>query len=480
MLLLATCKSAFSQTPKLDSIKQVLKTTQIDSVKCEALSKLSELADEGEWEKYNNELLTTAEKILQSNLIQSEKKLYTNYLASAYNNLGIIQYNLGNTKEAIAAYKKSISLFTSSANKINISYPYNNIALIYSQIGDYNQALYYFSQSQKIAESINDLNNIATCYNNIALIYSEQNDNAKALDYYKKSLSMHQKSNNVLGQALVMHNIASAYEQSGFYSKALYYIEKSYAIRLKQNDKAGMAECYNTFGRVYKGLNRMEESLESFNKCMSLNEELKLKDHTTTALINLGNIYLLMNDIPKALMYAKKAHQYSNELGYPGQISNTAHLLYLIYKKQNQPTLALEMFTKQVEMSDSLNNLQARKTVLKSQLKYEYEKKAAADSVKVAEEKKITQIQLKQDETQRYFLYGGLALTIVFGIIMFNRFRVAKNQKNIIAEQKNTVEKQKQFVDEKQKEIMDSIHYAKRIQTSLLPTEKYIERNIKH
>lgn len=36
-----------------------------------------------------------------------------------------------------------------------------------------------------------------------------------------------------------------------------------------------------------------------------------------------------------------------------------------------------------------------------------------------------------------------------------------------------------EFVEEKQKEILDSIHYAKRIQRSLLPTEKYIEKKLK-
>jgi hypothetical protein len=39
--------------------------------------------------------------------------------------------------------------------------------------------------------------------------------------------------------------------------------------------------------------------------------------------------------------------------------------------------------------------------------------------------------------------------------------------------------KQKQEVEEKQKEILDSIHYAKRIQTALLTSEYYIEKNLK-
>ncbi len=40
------------------------------------------------------------------------------------------------------------------------------------------------------------------------------------------------------------------------------------------------------------------------------------------------------------------------------------------------------------------------------------------------------------------------------------------------------VETKNQLIEEKNKDILDSIKYARRIQTSLLPTEKYIERII--
>jgi hypothetical protein len=41
------------------------------------------------------------------------------------------------------------------------------------------------------------------------------------------------------------------------------------------------------------------------------------------------------------------------------------------------------------------------------------------------------------------------------------------------------IEKQKRFVEEKQKEILDSIYYARRIQNAILPTEKYIDKTLK-
>ncbi len=41
-----------------------------------------------------------------------------------------------------------------------------------------------------------------------------------------------------------------------------------------------------------------------------------------------------------------------------------------------------------------------------------------------------------------------------------------------------TTRKQKLIIEDKQKEILDSIRYAKRIQTALMSNEKYIENNL--
>lgn len=56
-------------------------------------------------------------------------------------------------------------------------------------------------------------------------------------------------------------------------------------------------------------------------------------------------------------------------------------------------------------------------------------------------------------------------------------------EQNIVLEKKVRVrtaelEEQKDIVEEKNKEIVDSIRYAKRIQSTLLPSEKYIEKNL--
>ncbi len=83
------------------------------------------------------------------------------------------------------------------------------------------------------------------------------------------------------------------------------------------------------------------------------------------------------------------------------------------------------------------------------------------------------------------FILCGLVLVAIFAIFIFRSLRITQKQKDIIEKQKTIVEAQKfevelqkDLVEEKQKEVIDSIHYAKRIQTALLRTEKYISQHL--
>jgi len=185
----------------------------------------------------------------------------------------------------------------------------------------------------------------------------------------------------------------------------------------------------------------------------------------------------------KAFEYAKRALALAQEMGYPDNIGGTAFLLKKIYKEKKNVAGELEMFELYILMRDSINNEKNRRSSIRSQLRYEYEKMAVADSIKVAEEKKIIEAQFKQEKTQRFALYGGLALVALFAAFMYNRFKVTQKQKNIISQQKEEVEiqrhaaeHQKELVQEKQKEIIDSITYAKRLQNAILPPQEYINR----
>ena len=85
---------------------------------------------------------------------------------------------------------------------------------------------------------------------------------------------------------------------------------------------------------------------------------------------------------------------------------------------------------------------------------------------------------LAQEAQRRYYLYGGVILLLIFGIFMYNRFRVTRKQKSIIEAQKLEVDKQKETIEETHKEITDSIAYAKRIQSAILPPNSLIVEHL--
>ena len=79
---------------------------------------------------------------------------------------------------------------------------------------------------------------------------------------------------------------------------------------------------------------------------------------------------------------------------------------------------------------------------------------------------------------QRNIFIGGFGLMAAMAVVVLRGYNQKKKANAIITQQKKEVETQKHVIEEKQKEILDSIHYAKRIQSALLTHERYIEKNL--
>lgn len=337
-------------------------------------------------------------------------------------------------------------------------------------------AVLRYEQSLETFKAINDKRGEAMALNNLAQIYEGTGDTSVAFKYYQQSLALIRLANDRLSESDALNNIAKIYKDRKQYGTALEIFNQSLAIRRELNDTSGIANSLNNLGSVYFVMGNYNEAERYFTESIPLREKVNDLGGLASSLINLAYVYLGHGKKKEALEIANKAMVLGLRLKQPAKIKSAANILYAIYKKAGDSENALVNYKLYIKMNDSLNAEVNKKASIKSQLKYEYEKKAIADSIRVGEEKKLAAIELKQQKTQRYGLYGGLALMIVFAGFMVNRFRVAKKQKEVIHLQKNLAERQKHIVEEKQKEVLDSINYASRIQRALLTPERYIER----
>jgi tetratricopeptide (TPR) repeat protein len=476
-----------SQDAYVDSLKLALKNTKQDTLRCIILIQLAENGSDEEWHLYNDTLFRFCESRLKTIKASTPlHKTYLYYYGIALNNKGYFSDYNGNQTEAIDFYKRAIKIREDIDDKKGLASSYNNIGYIFKSQGNIPLAIDYYTKSIRLQEQNRKTNGepvdkkgLAYSYSNLGVIYKDNGDLEKALVLYNKSLKLREEINDKLGMGHSLNNIGFIYEQSSKLDKALEYFEKSLKLREETGYKNDIANSLHNVAFAYEKKGDREKAFQYYQRCISLQEATNDKYGLSYSYNNLAAIYLQKGKISEALNYSLRGVKLAKELGNPGSISHGTKILSRVYKAKGNAKEALEVYKLYVTMHDSVNNENNRKASVKSQLKYDYEKKAAADSVRVVEERKVVDAQLKQEKTQRYALSGGLVMVVLFALFMVNRFRVTNKQKKVIEEQKGIVEKQKEIVEEKQKEVLDSIHYAKRIQLSLLPQEKYIDKILK-
>ena len=496
----------FSQSKVVDSLKLLLKQTTFDTAKCELLNLMIENENNDSlWPIYNYELLSIAENNLKKNTGHSVRT-YKEYYASALSNLGYLNMQKGKSAAAYEYYNKALVIQTEIHNKRGIAVALINLGYMFRQEGNILKAIELYHQALKIQLEVDEKEGAATSYNNIAFIFDSQGEYQKAFEYYKKSLELYTQINHQDGMAHCYNNMAYIYRSYGDpfcnASKevclqkgillATDYLKRSIKIREQIGDKSGLANSLNLLAGILDSngdpdckdekhiclATAKQKVYDLLMKALQLRKEVDDVSGIILSYNSLAAYFLKYEDLNKALEYGIMDMRLSKEIGAPEKIMDAAEVLKQIYAASGKYKEALQMNDLFLQMKDSISNEEIQQMTMRKTFQIEYEKKATADSIRVAEEKKITEVQLKQERTQRFALYGGLVLVGLFGAFMFNRFKITKRQNLLIHKQKTELQKQKELVEEHQKETLDSIHYAKRIQSALIANSDFITQNI--
>lgn len=406
-------------------------------------------------------------------------------LASTYNSIGIVYGMQADYATCEEWMLKSLAIYEHANNKDGMANTYNNLGNIHYYQGDYKPAIDYWTQSLQMKEESGDQLGMANTLNNIGNIHKAQNDNTKAAEYYNQSLAIYQQIDHPDGVAVTSANLAGIYLDLGDIQRALELYMQCYEMSAAADDKNGISDAYNGLGLVYKTLGKLDSAETYFNQSLALRETIGDVKGMAESLDHLANVYFEQGKFKEALRFSERSMQLANEMSSRQHIKSAAETLWKIHKKTHNTDRALEMYELYIQMRDSLQSEENRMEIIRHEFEYQYEKQATADSILAAESNKIKDAQLvaknlesKQRKTQNYILLGILALTLVLGGLIFQRFRVTKMQKGIIERQKLQVDQAYGILEVKNREITDSIKYAKRIQNAILPTNKRLREGL--
>tara|TARA_B100000809_G_scaffold57327_1_gene53448 strand:- start:381 stop:2324 length:1944 start_codon:yes stop_codon:yes gene_type:complete len=417
LLFSGTTLFGAQNTFKPDSLKHTLKTTSSDSVKVISYNKLAN--------HYRiSSQLDSAELIAKEGLILSENNNWS--------------------------YGTALS--------------HNNLAYIYIYKFDLESAMKNAVAALNIGEETNDKENLGFSYLYIGHINNLLKETDEVLYNYQKSLVLRKELGNNYNLGFTYSYIGNYFLGINNYDSAQHYHSLALATRKKTNDTRSIADSYLLLGQAFFGKKDYDEAIKNYALALKKYEMINDKRRLGETYRNYSEVFIQKNEFGLAEHYLNRSLEIAQEIGAFDNLIPIYDALAKVQEKKGTYLDAYKSLRKHIEYKDSITNNSVYREVTKQILKHKRDK-----------EEKIKQIQHeKETETQQILTAattGGLILVIFFLVFIYNRLQIAKRQNEVI-------EYQKKKVESAHKEIQDSISYAKKIQTAILPTPKLVKEHL--
>lgn len=363
----------------------------------------------------------------------------------------------------------------------------------------------FIEQGLRHARRTGDKMMQATALNSLGLWYADINMFSDAFNTYMEALKIYEQVDYPNGKFNVMSNVGALYYYMHEPKKALSYEVRAYEIfksRLSKNYRKGASVCLN-IGSMYGELNNLPLARSYFFRALDY-YKLDPEDSLTRAYIfnNISDTYLFTGDIRNAEKYARVAFDIKLKYGSDREKANAYLKMAELHRSKDENKQAEELFLKGITFCDVkapnenlfqlydglsrvyadfkdpskenkylklmyrtrkyLDSIARGSEISNSEIKNEFRQQAVNDSIQNMAQIKLRDVKLEQKK--RESVYGIIALIVVsvIAFVIFNRYRVTHRQKKIIEEQKHLVE-------DKNREITDSINYARNLQDALIP-----------
>ncbi len=459
---------SFSQENKLDSLKRIIKTAKNDTNKAKILNQI------GKGYEYINQ--DSAVIFIKESYKLSEKLHFEKGIGVSQVYLGYLAEDVSNFDSAKTAFTLAYETFKRIDEKVWLAETMKLLGGVSKYQGDIKQALDYYLQSLEMYESINSEEGIANVHYCLGDLYMSLQQNDKALENYFKAYEADKNSNRFVDMANNLTAIGIIYDRKKDYKKAKEHYFKAKKIYEDEGYENGLSNLYTWIAITAYNEKDITSALNNFQQSLNLYEKMNNVNGLMYVYNNIGSIYTEQGLLDKALEWQNKSLNLALKHKVIDNIRYAYQMLSVTYENKGDYKKAYESHKLYIQYKDSILNESTSKQISELDKKFETEKKNKELIKKDAELLKQN-LKIDKQANQRNYLLIGLALMIVLAIFIYRGYRQKQKANDIIALQKNEVEKQKEVIEEKQKEIVDSITYAKRLQHAILPPLKLVKEH---
>jgi len=404
--------------------------------------------------------------------------------------------------EAEKKYLWLIDVYRQRKDYKNVAFILNNLGIIQYKRKNYLSAVEYFGEAEKNSSAaVADALFLTDLYSNIAITWQAAGNPKEMLNNFNRALDYSKKAGRPAEEARIDHMLSLIYFNKQDNYHADLYCRECVEAAGKSKVYPVMQECYRTWSDVMEKSNDFIKALEYYEKYLSLRDSLGFEERLA-----------LQKEADRQNEYDRIEQRIKLDIA-DEEISSLAlkNLRAESARRENELTLLI----KQQELDRSEKERLSQSLALEKE-RFELSKREQEvlslkqqqriDSLELAQkknealvleqnnrlleaEKEQQKIAIEKEKQIRRLITGIgvlmalVAVMILGGLISTRR----KNQKlaeskrqiemiNADLEVKNTeILRQKDIIEQKNQAITDSIQYARRIQTAVLPPLDFLK-----
>ena len=401
-------------------------------------------------------------------------------VAKGLTNLGNTHNKYGDLNKSLEYQEQALKLNLWLGNDVEISRSYNNLGTTNKLMGLDNVAIDWFMKSYAISERLDDKLAMIQSKNNIAGIYISSKQYDVAIGHLRESIQMGIETQNVQSLVAAYIQMGSVYRSMEQYDSAKFYMQKGFDLAFETGAKLSYIDAAVDLGYLYFKLGDKDSGNYFFEFAVLKSKEAKYTKGVISTLVRYAKLEGENKEWRKVIAHAEEAKKLAEEFNFLAEKQKSSEYLWYAYEQTKNFELALYNYKDYISLRDSLKKDQLSSELVRQETTFEFEKQAYQDSVANAETLKTKDAEVAAEKargahqkTISIALVGGLVIVALFGFFAYNRFKIARQQRDVI-------ESAHHELAEKNQEILDSIAYAKRIQSAILPPDKNFKAVLPH
>jgi serine phosphatase RsbU (regulator of sigma subunit)/Tfp pilus assembly protein PilF len=450
LLLLFSGTDALTQNEQVDSLRGILESPQEDTSRVNTLNAMADLLYRSNPDyaiEYGSKAKNLAEEIS-----------YSSGLAMAYKNIGLGYYIQGHYTGAIENWEPALEIFEELGDEKMLANLLSNIGAAYVSMGQNVEAIEYSLRALKIAEKLDDQKRIGTLLNTIGLVYAEQPATYDtAINYFYRAGEIAESIGYVDLQGLCFVNLGEVYFEKENFDSALYYFEKSLTI---VSDKIYIATALNFLGNIYAEKEDYQGAINYYSDALEMASVENFQLQMIGSLLGLASTYESQKNYSLAIDHYIEAENIAEQEGLQSELSSIYEGLATNYAELFDFTKAYKYLSLQNTIDNTVYKLESENQARDLISNYKLEKKQ--DEIAILEQK--SEIEQLLSRRQR----AMLIVTAVFGVFVLAMAGGLFQRMRYIRKTRDKMNAQNQM-------ITDSISYAQRIQTAILPSQGLLD-----